>query len=56
MRQPSLKLVSFHKGFLLSATRTPHDSKHLHGWRGMEHAHWKDQPVRSRLVKVLEQA
>ena len=22
------------------SSRTPHDSKHLHGWRGREHRHW----------------
>lgn len=43
-------------GFLLSATRTPHDSKGLYGLRGSKHRHrvpggCADQPVREGLSK-----
>ena len=42
--------------------RTPHDSKHLHGWRGREHRHWTHpqisavQPVSEGLGKIQGQA
>ena len=38
------------------SSRTPHDRKHLHGWRGRKHAYQQDQLMRSRLTVVLEQA